>query len=68
MRTLFEDVLYQNEQLANGLASLGHLLAIVDQTADQISVGDLANLIQLLATASQKQVKEMNNVLEALYN
>ncbi|HGO5846865.1 TPA: hypothetical protein ACK3JS_000582 [Mannheimia haemolytica] len=68
MRTEFEDIVQNTENLASGLYSLSHLLEILDNTEDQISMSGLAHLVAIIASATKKQANDAATVLNCVDN
>lgn len=64
MRVEFVDLLDNNETLACGLFTLGHLLEIAENSGEQGSVVGIYELVKLLARAAQKQTQDMKFVFE----
>ncbi|UKH19829.1 hypothetical protein [Actinobacillus pleuropneumoniae] len=63
MRVELEDIMQNTENLASGLYSLSHLLEIVDNTEDQISLNGLAHLLGVVALAVKKQANDTQMIL-----
>lgn len=68
MRVEFEDIVQNAENLASGLYSLSHLLEIVDNTEDQISLNGLAHLLGVVALAVKKQANDTQTLLKMTEN
>lgn len=66
MRIEFEQIVQNTEDLASGLYSLRHLLLVLDNSLDQVSISDLAELIGVIAYATQKRADETGVVLQSV--
>lgn len=63
MKPEFEQLVYQQQDLASGLYSLQHLLEVLEHTPEQISMERLAKLIGVIAYASEKRAEDIYQLL-----
>lgn len=66
MRIEFFDLIESNETFASGLFTLGHLIEIAENRDEISSVVGLAELVKLLAKASQKQTEDIKVILQMM--
>ncbi|MGX2951633.1 hypothetical protein ACWIUA_12175 [Ursidibacter sp. B-7004-1] len=68
MRIEFLDLIESNETFASGLFTLSHLIEIAENNDEVGAVVGLAELVRLLAKASQKQTDDIKFILQMTEN